>query len=51
LKLEELVQRLTSECSKSKDDVMIGELKIQEMQFEVQDLREQIKQLEKKDAY
>ena len=42
-KLEQLVQQLTAECGKGKDDLMIAQLKVQEMQFQVQDLHEQVR--------
>lgn len=51
LKLEELVQQLTIECAKGKDSVMFADLRIQELQFKLEDLNDKIKQFEKKDAY
>lgn len=51
IKLEEVVQNLTLELGVGKDKVMLSEIKVQELQFEVQDLYDKIKQFEKKEGF
>ena len=51
IKLEEVVQNLTLELGFGKDKVMLSDIKVQELQFEVQDLYDKIKQFEKKEGF